>query len=266
MSVLDLSNYDADTLDVACMKGNGVTGVILGCQRPLVARQMADALVAGGMPIIGVYAFLYLGIDSEGQTANAIAVAREYGVKRVWLDVESTGENERAGMTPSQRVAEVQNCVAMVRNADLEPGIYTGRWYWVPKMADSKAFKDLPLWHSEYPNDRHEVRTVDYGGWTNVAIHQYASDIEVCGRVRDHNYVFEEEEMTDEEFQSRFTAMMGKLFPNYLKLAFEDVPGNFSDRPDLEMTFPYRPWLDDLTAIQRNSHVHQFIPGVSRDE
>lgn len=270
MTTLDLSNFDADTLDVECMKASGVTGVILGCQRPVVTRQMADKLVVGGMPIIGVYSFLYLGLDSAGQTQAAIDVARDYGVKRVWLDVESTGSNERAGITAEERIAEVGDCVAMVRNAGLEPGIYTGRWYWVPQMSNTTAFSDLPLWHSEYPADRHEVRTVDYGGWTNVAIHQYASDIEVCGRVRDHNYVFEGEEgMTQEEFErlfdKRFEERLAARFPNYLAAAFEKVSYAFSDRddiPEAPMHFPYKPWLPDIEAARCH---HATLPGVARD-
>ena len=238
MSVWDISNYDADTLDVACMKASGVTGVILGCQRPHVARQMADKLIAGGIPIIGVYAFLYLGIDSAGQIVNACDVAEEYGVRRVWLDVESTGANERAGITVAERIDEVERGVGQVLASGLEPGIYTGRWYWVPQMGNTTAFSNLPLWHSEYPNDRHEVRTVDYGGWTNVAIHQYASDIEVCGRVRDHNYVFEEgDDMTGEDvkrlageiFDDNFSA----YFMRAMKQYFTDTgPGDFSNAPD----------------------------------
>ena len=69
-----------------------------------------------------------------------------------------------------------------------------------------------------------------------------------------------EEEMTDEQFAEKWSTLMGQLFPVYLRLAFEDVDGNFSDRPDLGMTFPYKPWLDDIAARVRT------IPGVTRDE
>ena len=82
-----------------------------------------------------------------------------------------------------------------------------------------------------------------------------------------------EEEMTDEEFErrfdERFEERLAARLPNYLAAAFEDVSYKFSERsdiPEAPMTFPYRPWEADLTAIQRNSHVHQSIPGVSRDE
>lgn len=74
-----------------------------------------------------------------------------------------------------------------------------------------------------------------------------------------YQYLFEEEEMTDEQFAEKWTALMGQLFPVYLRLAFEEVDGNFSDRPDIPMTFPYKPWLNDIAARVRT------IPGVSHD-
>ena len=69
----------------------------------------------------------------------------------------------------------------------------------------------------------------------------------------------EEEEMTDEQFAEKWSTLMGQLFPVYLRLAFEEVDGKFSDRPDIPMTFPYKPWLNDVAARVRT------IPGVSHD-
>ena len=263
MTVLDLSNYDADTLDVACMKAAGVTGVILGCQRALVARQMADKLQAGGLPIIGVYAFLYLGIDSTGQAGNAIDIAHEYGVRRVWLDVESTGASERAGITPAERIAEVANCVAMLRSAELEPGIYTGRWYWVPYMENTAMFSDLPLWHSEYPADGHEVRAVNYGGWTNVAIHQYTSTLPVCGRNRDANYVFVEDDMADPRVDALIKAFGGQAAIDAWNINGNSLLEGYaieqSDQNDVELLVAKMKSLiehvESGTAVPEHSHV-----------
>lgn len=196
---LDLSNYDADVAvaeTAAALAAAGVTEAVVGCQRPELAGRQIASLRAARIRVIGVYAFLYFGLDTEGQAAAAIGVARESGIARVWLDVESMVPNERSGLTPAERCEELGRCVALVESAGLECGIYTGRWYWIPRMADSAEFARLPLWHSEYPSDRHAIATVDYGGWTGVAMHQYASDLQLCGRDRDHNYVFEEESVS----------------------------------------------------------------------
>lgn len=246
MICLDVSNYDHPTFDAACLRAAGVDRLIVGCQRPALAADMVAKAQTAGIEVIGTYAFLYFGIDFLGQTDAAIAVAKASGVRRVWLDVEATGQHERAGMSPGVRCAELAECVARVEAAGLEAGIYTGAWYWVPYMK-SAAFAHLPLWHAAYPTDGSEVREVAYGGWTKVAIHQYTSGLNVCGRDRDANYVFEDgDEMTEAEVKKIVEEALGTWFPNYLKAAFEAVPGRFSDRPDLNMTFPYRPWFGDI--------------------
>lgn len=197
MTVLDVSNYDLSTFDAECMKAEGVTGVIIGCQREQAADIIANRCVVAGLPILGMYAFLYFGIDTLGQTQTAIQMALDYDVKRVWLDCESTGEHDAAS-GPTQRQDELARCVEAVRDAGLEPGIYTGRWWWPGYMA-TEAFSHLPLWHSEYTVRFAPVPEVDYGGWTKVAIHQYTSQFWCCGRNRDANYVFEEDDMTREQ-------------------------------------------------------------------
>ncbi|MBI5289916.1 MAG: hypothetical protein HY873_13165 [Chloroflexi bacterium] len=197
MTVLDVSNYDLTTFDAECMKSAGVTAVIIGCQDEDAADVMANRCEAAGLPIIGVYAFLYFGLDTLGQTGAAIRVALRHSVGRVWLDCESTGEYDAAS-GPMQRQDELAACCDAVRAAGLSPGIYTGGWWWPGNMA-SEAFSHLPLWHSEYPNDGHAVPEVAYGGWSKVAIHQYTSQFWCCGRNRDANYVFEEDEMTREQ-------------------------------------------------------------------
>lgn len=265
MTVLDISNFDSDIIgNGACLKLAGIEGVIVGCQRPSVAKQQIATLNSAGVPVLGVYAFLYFGLDSTGQTAAAIDVAKAHGIQRVWLDCESTGEHERAGITPDERIAELRNCIAMVRQWGLEPGIYTGGWYWPHQMANTAEFSDLPLWHSAYLNGEatpYEVREVDYGGWSRVAVHQWTSTYFVCGRCRDANHYFLEEEMTDEEFRKRFEAeferRMGQLFPAYIEAYYSKGftarnaqidPGEVAD------SGPIRPWLEDIKQTTCGGH------------
>ena len=198
MTVLDLSNYDANTFDPVCMKTAGVEGIILGCQRIGIAYSMAQKARDAGLPILGTYAYLYFAA-APSATHDAIIVAKAYGVPRVWLDVEDTSGN----LPPlADRIQEVANCVQAVEDAGLQGGIYTGGWYWPDKMGNTTEFARLPLWHSAYLNGEgtpYEVRTVNYGGWTDVAVHQWTSTLDVCGRKRDANHYYLEEEMTPEE-------------------------------------------------------------------
>lgn len=204
---LDVSNYDAATFAPECFLANGIEGVIIGGQRPALAEEMASKARAAGLPIKGFYAFLYFGWDWLNQTDAACQLALRHGVRRVWLDCESlpggTHPTEPPGVTPQQRIAQLRQCVAHVRSLGLEPGIYTAGWWWPGMMAGSVEFRELPLWHAQYGRDSwpaEPVTQVAYGGWTTVAIHQYTSRVELCGRERDHNYVFidpdEEDDMT----------------------------------------------------------------------
>jgi hypothetical protein len=198
MTVLDLSNYDVPTFNTTCFKDNGVTGVILGAG----LRDQAIACRDAGITIHGFYGFVYFG-DAFGEardTALAIKDAQEFGVRRVWLDCETdankNGWNEAPTPTPEQRVAAIRTQVAAIEAAGLEAGIYTGGWWWPSGTDKSTEFARLPLWHSQYADEAgtySEVRDVSYGGWTTVAIHQWTSTREVCGRNRDHNTIWEDE-------------------------------------------------------------------------
>ena len=231
MTVLDVSNYDADTFDVACLKAAGVDRVIVGCQLPLVAREMVTKAQAGGIEVMGVYAYLYFGLDTLRQTQNAVQVAREFHVPTVWLDCESTGADQEAnGVTPEQRIAYLLTCVQMVETAGLKCGIYTGSWWWPGRMNNTDRFSHLPLWHAEYPADGHEVREVGYGGWSKVAIHQYTSGLNLCGRDRDANYVFEEDDMTPDEVAA---IAAGQFLPLLAQAIGADV-STFSDQATVD--------------------------------
>jgi hypothetical protein len=207
---LDVSNYDASTFAPTCFLDHGIEGVIIGGQRPALADEMASKARAAGLPVRGFYAFLYFGWDWLNQTDAACQLTLRHGVRRVWLDCESSpaGANptEPPGVTPAQRLAQLRQCVAHVESLGLSAGIYTAGWWWPGMMSGSVEFRHLPLWHAAYGLEgwpAGPVRTVSYGGWSQVAIHQYTSRVELCGRERDHNYVFvdpdEEDEMAPEE-------------------------------------------------------------------
>jgi len=197
--VLDLSNYDHPA-DGACLAGAGVTGVILGAQIPSLSRQIATTCRANGIALLGTYAFLWDVETPEIRVRKAIDLALEFGMGTVWLDAEE-GNNMPAGF--NERAAALVAGEQAITAAGLRAGVYTYEGFWREKMLNTAAFARLPLWHANFgANDgtmRSPIETVTYGGWAKVAIHQATSTLVVCGRGRDANYVFEEDDMTPEQ-------------------------------------------------------------------
>ena len=226
--LLDISNWDWPTFDPACFAESGVRRVIVAGAREQT-RTMIRRCQEEGIEVIGVYAFLYFGFtnwrDPRVQTEHSIAAAKEYGVPMVWLDCESTpgAGTEPVGQTPATRTAQLRECLRMVEDAGLQAGVYTAAWWWPTYMENTTEFARLPLWHAAYgpgSGPRDPVFTVAYGGWSDVAIHQYTSQLQRCGRNRDHNYLLQPiparkspmpEYITREEFEKHCQEELAQL-------------------------------------------------------
>jgi len=213
--LFDCSDYDMDAWDPACFKAYGITRAITNSFRIPNARRRIETLRAAGIEVAGVYGFCYFGPEphyTDRDVDAAILLAKEYGIPMVWVDAEADA-NEIGGLehlrasNPSERVAQLGTAINKVQRAGLPVGIYTAGWWWPSHMAGSTAFREFPLWHASYGANTGNfppTRTVDYGGWRNVAIHQYTSQGNFCGRLgRDLNYQFEvpnqEEPLTPDE-------------------------------------------------------------------
>lgn len=220
MTVLDLSNHDFSTFDPACLKAAGVERVIVGSWDLAITTSIVMQCRNAGIVVEDLYCFLYYGLPWEQREVdNAISIIKGHGgIKRVWLDCEAhftaaSGDldTEAQGMTAARRIAITRNAEARVITAGVEPGIYTGRYWWRDKMADTTTFAHRKLWHAEYgpnSNPTAPVTVVDYGGWTAPSVHQYTSTVVVCGRNRDHNYWFiPEDEVTREEYDALITRL-----------------------------------------------------------
>lgn len=219
--VLDLSSNDLLSLDVACWKAHGVTGVICGVYSPMDAphpmANAADYCRRNGLSIEAFYGFTYFGNQQavERDCRWAVGLAKNFSVPLVFMDAETDANlNGWGGSTPppAQRIRELEDVRRIIESAGIQPGVYTYESFWVHQLADSKAFADLPLWYANYgANDgaKPPISTVHFGGWSSVWAHQFTSLWGVtngCGRgSRDCSYLFGEGEgMNDRDILAVF--------------------------------------------------------------
>ena len=209
--LIDVSDYDLPTWNPACFKAAEVTQAIVNSFSKSNAITRIQTLRAAGIEVIGVYGFCYFGPSDyyvNRDVDAAIELAQTFSIPMVWVDAELDAAGIGVAVRPSnpdERVGQLATAVAKVEAAGLPVGIYTAGWWWPPNTGNFMGFSNLPLWHADYgANDgtKAPVTTVNYGGWTTVAIHQYTSTKVLCGRGRDHNYKLyepEEDEMTKDQ-------------------------------------------------------------------
>jgi GH25 family lysozyme M1 (1,4-beta-N-acetylmuramidase) len=170
---VDLSNFQDLTPQIArALKADGVELVIVRASHErqalvdIAQRQMQIVLDAGMR--LHAYGWCYFTADPSDTVAHWRDYYDRFPIGRFWLDCEETryagdpGSNERWLVIVHAQLAETWPL-----------GIYTGRWWWVPRMGNSDAFNDLPLWDADYTGTPQLEMPVPYGGWTRRAIHQY---------------------------------------------------------------------------------------------
>lgn len=215
MKTVDLSNWDYPTFSASCLREAGVVRAILGCWDRAITSSMLVQLRQVGIAVQDLYVFIYPRLPWERRELNnALAIAQEHGgIRRIWMDWESQFtewpgdmDTEAPGTTIAHRIAIAREVEAIIRDAGIQPGVYTGAYWWTSKMGNTDEFSHLPVWLADYgandpDNPRPPRRTVAFGGWQYTSAHQYSSSIPVCGRERDHNYWFLQEDspMTDDE-------------------------------------------------------------------
>lgn len=225
MTTLDVSIYDYTTFNEDCFAANGIQRLIVGTSVLGASYAMITRGRAAGITVEDLYGFIYYGLGWESRDLdNCLALAAELGgIKRIWLDCEAgfsdngiQDDTEAPGVTVDYRQAATGNQALRVEAHGIQPGIYTGAFWWPSKMGNTSAFADVPLWLANYgtndPNNpRSPITEVNFGGWTTVAAHQYSSTIGLCGRdVRDHNYWFLEDDMPDPRIDKILAALGGE--------------------------------------------------------
>lgn len=178
---------------VQCWKGKGVNHAVVQYSERM--SQHLEVLTQSGGLELEAYVYLYWGLSPWSQTPRdrvraALAIARGR-ISRLWLDAEDT--------THPYQESQLAECVAACDAAGMPCGIYTGRWWWVPRTGDSRTFSHLPLWHAEYlgeaptpdlsrlPQDFSAFRP--YGGWSAPAIWQWWNTTSLCAHSVDLNAI-----------------------------------------------------------------------------
>lgn len=211
LRLLDISSNDLSSLEPQCFLDHGINGVYVGTysswNAPVQMAMAAKMLQDAGVMIWAFYGLPYFG-DAWGENRDldwAITLCKQFGITRVVIDAETDanqqGWDSAPTPTPQQRNAVIRALVLKIRAAGLQPYIYTFTSWWVIQHENTTEFRDVPLILANYANNdgtEHVVTTVDFGGWTKIAGHQYTSEwglVNGCGRDnRDANVIYEEDD------------------------------------------------------------------------
>lgn len=213
---LDISVYDRPTWNAKCIYDQGVRNIIFGVfshrDAPNQLRQMAAEWRAVGGNILGFYGLVYFGGGDHYVFRDikwAVQLAKEFNVSDVFIDCEADARDIKVSgainPTPQRRLSELKRVREYIEQNSLQPWIYTYESFWQIDMANSHAYKDLPLWFARYGSGGAPIgpiETVHFGGWTKCRIHQYTSVKIICNRGRDFNYLFDapEEDLSAEQY------------------------------------------------------------------
>jgi len=183
------------------LKDLGVEEIIVNSNNVRLANSFIREARAAGIRCRMLYSYLYFGYNGSNGTidridyeiSNAIAIAKENGIHTVAVDVEAVGEYEFPGTTFDGRVRDIWRAIRMLEEAGLSVMVYTYPYYWTNQMRNTAQFSKYPLWLAQWADNEggySEVRMVNFGGWTNVDIHQWTSSRKIMGNNVDHNTIF----------------------------------------------------------------------------
>ena len=180
---VDMSNWSGKiTLAQAQqMRAEGWDHAIVGLQNADIAQNQLDMLSAAGLTVDS-YVYLLPDLSASDQIAVAMDKLGGRGVQKLWLDCE--GENwpgPQESITLIQQAADA--CIGVVWT-----GIYTSRNWWITHTDNSEQFKDWALWLAT-ADDVPDLSFTPFGGWTRLAMEQFAFDRPVAGVNCDLNVV-----------------------------------------------------------------------------
>ena len=180
---IDISNYTgapiAEQFRTARIDGN-YRRVIVGTQDEAICRGQVMAAVAAGLET-EAYVYLRFDRDPAQQVEAALAVLAGLPAGRLWLDCE---DDTASALTEQETIYFIANAYTACR---LPSGIYTRRDWWERQTGDTHDFAGLPLWNATNDGAGDLSFPQPYGGWTAVAMEQFAFDRDVAGFNADLN-------------------------------------------------------------------------------
>ena len=177
----DISNWQNLTPSNArALKASGVELVIVRLSHEYqqlinTARAQCKMVLDAGMHLQG-YVWAYFTEAPVAAASYWHALYDDIPLERVWVDCEA--ETRHRG-TPAHNVEWLH---AVLDGLQPWPtGVYTGRWWWVPYMGNSKEFTEQPLWDADYTGVPNLYPISLYGGWNRRYIHQYSGNGSLAG-------------------------------------------------------------------------------------
>ena len=174
---IDVSVWQG-TIDWKKVKASGKVWAVMRVSDGTYMDKQFDANWANSKSagvIRGVYQYFEPGGDAIQQANILLNKMGKLGPEDLppTLDVEATGNQ-----SPAVIASKIKQWVDHVKAATgRDPMIYTGKWFWDPKVA-SGAFANLPLWHAQYCTNCCPAISVYWKAWK---IWQYSSSGKVGG-------------------------------------------------------------------------------------
>ena len=176
---VDISNWSGyiTAAQAECWKREGIRFVVCGTQVFDTCRQQLAVATEAGLKV-EAYVYLYLDGDPEYQVRAARRTISGFPVDRLWLDFEDSDP------CPMPIIDFIRKSVSAC--GDFPCGIYTGSWWWTPRMGQTTEFAHLPLWIAHYDGVAKLDSPPLAPGWYPT-MKQYRGSHELCGVTVDVN-------------------------------------------------------------------------------